>query len=274
MRLSSRALACLLLALAATVVGARGAGDNKQQLSAEEIIAKHLAAVGGKQALARIKSRVAVGTIRKEAEPESQMAIMSESPNRLAAVFIFRDYDWRMIYDAGKTTLRPQMPRQVAPIEEKYREMLSSGLMFNGIALYNLLSSAPAEGVKLESKGTKKVKGRPAHVVELRRGKGAAARLYFDAENFMWVRTDFGRAEVSRQMRTFTNDVVNRSADENSVEFYVETADFREVDGLKLPFRFEMVVTPPILREKSSGTVVGNIKEYKHNVAIDPAMFK
>ena len=126
----------------------------------------------------------------------------------------------------------------------------------------------------MEAKGTKKVKGRPAHVVELRRGKGGAVRLYFDAENFMWLRTDFGRAEVSRQMRAFTNDVVGQGADENAIDFYVETTDFRDVDGLKLPFRFEMVVTAPILREKSSGTIVGSVREYQHNVAIDPAMFK
>ena len=271
MRTSLRALACLLALAAAAFPAAR---DDKRQLSAEEIIGKHLEAVGGRQALARIKSRVAVGTFKKETEPESQMAIVSESPDRVAAVFIFRDYDWRMIYDAGKLTLRPQLPRQAAPVEEKYREMLSSGLMFNGIALHNLLASAPASDVKLEAKGTKRVKGRPAHVVEVRRGKGGAVRLYFDAETFMWVRTDFGRAEVSRQMRALTNEVVSQAADENAIDFYVETADFRDVDGLKLPFRFEMVVTAPILREKSSGTLVANIKEYKHNVPIDPSMFK
>jgi hypothetical protein len=266
--------AFLLTLLLLLCVPAAAAADDGMKMTAEEIIQKHFEAVGGRQALAKVKSRVAVGTVKKEAEPEAQMAIMSESPDRVAAVFVFRDYDWHMIYDAGKATLRPQMPRQVAPIEDKYREMLASGLMFNGIALYNLLSAEKAEGVRMEAKGTKKVKGRPAHVVELRRGKGDPVRLYFDAETFMWVRTDFGRAEVARQMRAFTNDVVNRSADENAIDFYVETADFRDVDGLKLPFRLEMVVTAPILREKSSGTIVGNIREYRHNVAIDPSMFK
>lgn len=270
MRPSLRAFACAL-ALAAIPAAA---ADDKEKLTAEQIISKHIEAVGGKQALSRIKSRVAAGTIKKEAEPESQMAIMSEAPDRVAAVFVFRDYDWRMIYDAGKLTLRPQLPRQAAPVEDKYREMLSSGLMFNGIALYNLIAAGGAEGVRMEAKGTKKVKGRAAHVVELRRGKGEAARLYFDAETFMWVRTDFGRADVSRQMRSFSNDVVSQAGDENPIDFYVETSEFRDVDGLKLPFRFEMVVTAPILRERAAGTLVGNIREYKHNVAIDPSMFK
>lgn len=270
MRSSLRAFACVL-ALAAIPAAA---ADDKEKLTAEQIINKHIEAVGGRQALSQIKSRVAVGTFKKDADPEARMAIMSESPDRVAAVFIFPSYDWRLIYNSGKVFLLPQLPRQAAAVEDKYREMLASGLMFNGIALHNLLTAAPAGDVKMEAKGTKKVKGRPAHVVELRRGKGDAARLYFDAETFMWVRTDFGRAEVSRQMRNLSNDVVSQAADENAIDFYVETSEFRDVDGLRLPFRFEMVITAPILREKSSGVLVVNMKEYKHNVAIDPSMFK
>lgn|GEM_PF-1146261 len=267
-------IVCLtFLLLFPLLEGGALAGDDKPKLSGEEIVNKYLAAAGGKQALTRFKSRVAVGTFNKEGEPEARMAIMSEAPDRVAAVYVFRDFDWRLIYTAGSIIIRPQFPRQVSAIEDKYREMLSSGLMFNGIPLHNLLTS-PGPDVKFEAKGTKKVRGRQAYVVELRRGKGSPVQLYFDAENFMWVRTDFGRAEVTRQMRTFTNDVVNQSASETTIDFYVETSDFRDVDGVKLPFRVEMVVTSPILREKSAGTLVGNIKEYKHDVQIDPKMFQ
>jgi hypothetical protein len=58
------------------------------------------------------------------------------------------------------------------------------------------------------------------------------------------------------------------------VDFYVETSDFREVDGVKLPFKFEQVVTYPILTQKRVGTLTGTIVEYRHNVEIDPKMFK
>jgi len=262
-----------LLSLPLLLLFAQTAAADAPALSAEEIIAKHLAAVGGKEALSKFKSRVAIGTFKKEGEPESQMAIMSEAPDRLAAVYVFRDYDWRLVNADGKTVIRPQFPRQVAPIEDKYRQMLTSGLMFNGVPLQNLLL-APGPDVKFTAKGTKKVKGREAYVVEVRRGKESPVRLFFDAETFMWVRSEFGRAEVTRQMRTFTNDVVNQSASETGVEFYVETGDFRDVDGVKLPFRVEMVVTSPILRDRSSGTLVGNVREYKHNVQIDAAMFQ
>lgn len=262
-----------LLLLLAAPAGRALAGDDRPSLSAEEIIAKYLAASGGKEAMSKFKSRVAIGTFKKEGDPETQMAIMSEAPDRLAAVYVFPNYDWRLVHAGGKTIIRPQFPRQVAPIEDKYRQMLASGLMYNGIPLQNLLLAPPAD-VKFTAKGTKKVKGREAHVVEVKRGREPAVRLFFDAETFMWVRTEFGRAQVTRQMGTFTNDVVNQSASETGVDFYVETSDFREVDGVKLPYRVEMVVTSPILREKSAGTLVGNIREYRHNVSVDPGMFQ
>lgn len=249
------------------------AAEDKPSLSGEEIINRYLAAAGGKQALTKFKSRVAMGTFSKEGEPESRMAIMSEAGGRLAAVYVFRDFDWRMVYAAGSIIIRPQFPRQVSVIEDKYREMLSSGLMFNGIPLQNLLAIQGTD-VKFTAKGMKKVKGRQAYIVEVKRGKESPMRLYFDAESFMWIRTDFGRAEITRQMRTFTNDVVNQGAGEATIDFYIETSDFRDVDGVKLPFRVEMVVTSPILREKSVGTIVGNIREYKHDVQIDPKMFQ
>jgi hypothetical protein len=262
-------LLCLVSVFAATV-----AYGQDQKLTADQIIEKHLQAIGGRQALAKFKSRVAIGTIKKENDPEGQMAVMSEAPNRLSVFYGFRDYDLHLIYDGSKAFIRPALPREVSNITDKFQEILASGLMFNGISLYNLIANSAAGELKFETKGMKKVSGKQAYVIQLKPQKGSAARLYFDAENFMWVRTDFGSASVSRQMGTFTNDVVNQGGGETTVDFFIETSDFREVDGVKLPFRFEQVMTSPILRQKAVGTIVGTIREYRHNEGVDPKMFQ
>lgn len=265
-------LIAVTFALSAMFLSPVRAQDEK--LTADQILEKHLAAIGGREALGRLKTRVAAGTVRKDDEPNARFAIMSEAPNRLAAVYVFRDYDLRMVYNGKTARIAPSFARQYGPLTTKYEEMISSGLMFNQISLYNALtSSAPAE-FQFEAKGTKKIAGRPAYIVQAKPKKGATLRLYFDAETFMWVRTDFGKLQFSRELREFSNDVVNQAGSEVSIDFYIETSDFREVDGVKLPFKFEQVMTSPILRQKSVGTVVGTIQEYKHNIQIDPAMFQ
>jgi hypothetical protein len=55
------------------------AGDEKPQMTGAEIINKHLEAVGGKAALARIKSRVAIGIAKKDSDAAVPVAIMSEA---------------------------------------------------------------------------------------------------------------------------------------------------------------------------------------------------
>lgn len=263
----------LLLSLVTVWVVALANDDKKPPLSAAEIISQHLDAAGGKQKLLQFKSRVAIGTIKKENEPEARMAIMSETPNHVAAAYIFVNFDWRLAYDGSNTVFRPKLPRNYVAIESKYREMLASGLMFNSISLYNLLLQ-PAKGVTFEAKGVKKVKDHDAYVVEVKRSKADSMRLYFDVKSFMWVRTDYGKIHISKEIKPFTNEVVTHGEDDLTVDFYIETSGFRDVDGVKLPFKFEQVVTSPILRQSRSGTVTGTISEYRHNEPIDPAMFQ
>ena len=266
-----RFLAALILLVGCVAVAA--ASDDEKKMTGDEIINKHLEAIGGREALAKFKTRVAAGTVRKEDEPDAQFAVMSE-PNRLSAIYVFRDYDLRLIYDGKSARIAPSFARQYGPITKKYEEMLASGLMFNQMSLYNLIASSAPDELKFEAKGMKKIDGRQAYAVQLKPKKGPAMRLYFDAETFMWVRTDYGKVSFSREIQQFTNDIVNQAGSEVTIDFYIETSDFRDVDGVKLPFKFEQVMTSPILRQKSVGTIVGTIREYQHNVQIDPKMFQ
>ena len=247
--------------------------DDKSQLTGVEIIKKHLAAIGGKDTLSKIKTRVAIGMARKDSEAAAPVAVVSEAPNRVSAIYQFQDYNWQLTYDGSKPIFRPAISRGSSVVARKYEEMLSSGTMFNGMSLYNCLLGEQSDAVKFEAKGTKKVRGRSAFVVEMKSAKGLPIRLYFDQENLMWVRTDYGTVRISREMGAFTNDVVSKD-EESTVDFFVETSDFKEVDGIKLPFKLEVVATSPILRQRSVGSIIATINEYKHNVPIDPRMFQ
>jgi hypothetical protein len=259
------------LVLIATTVGL--AADEKPQMTGVEIVNKHIQAAGGKEALAKIKSRVAIGIARKDSDAAAPVAIMSEAPNRVSAVYQFEGFNWQLSYDGGKAIFRPTISRASGVVMHKYEEMLASGTMFNSISLYNALLAGESAGAKFEAKGTKKVKNRPAYVVEMKPSKGQLMRLYFDAETFMWVRTEYGSVRITKDMGTFTNDVTSKD-EESTIDFYVETSDFKEVDGLKLPFKLEIVATKPILKQKDVGAITATISEYRHNIQIDPKMFQ
>ena len=258
-----------LLTLAVLASGA----DERPQLTGAEIVNKHIEAVGGKAALAKIKSRVAIGIAKKDSDSAVPVAIMSEAPSRISAIYQFEGFNWQLSYDGAKAIFRPMISHAAGVVMHKYEEMLASGTMFNSISLYNALAAGESADVKFEAKGTKKVRNRPAYVVEAKQGKGQPVRLYFDSETFMWVRTEYGSVRITKDMGTFTN-TIEKKDQESTIDFYVETSDFREVDGLKLPFKLEMVATAPILKQRNVGTIVTTITEYRHNIPIDPKMFQ
>src|SRR6185503_1107776 len=206
--------------------------EDKQALTGPEIVGKHLEAVGGKTALSKIKTRVALGSVRKESETDANLAIMSEAPNRVSAIYEFKDYTCQLTYDGSKSLFRPMISKDASFVEAKQREMVATGAMFNSMSLYNILSQNGPDEPKFEAKGTRKVKGKLAHVVDVKRARQPVLSLYFDTESFMWVRTDFGRVSYTKEMGTFTNDITQHGEDQTDVDFYFETSDFREVDGI------------------------------------------
>jgi len=248
------------------------AADDKDKLTAAQVISKYIAAVGGPEAMAKIKSRVAIGTARKDSEPGAPMAVMSEAPNRVSAICQFQKFNWQLTYDGSKSIVRPMLAGANVPVMHKYEDMLATGTLFNDISLFNVLSAPQEEGLKFEAKGIKKLKGRPAYTIEVKKGERKAF-LYFDAESFMWVRTDYGSVSMTKDMRAYTNAVESKDQ-ESTYDFYVETSDFKQVDAVKLPFKFEIVATAPILTQRSVGTIVVTISEYRHNITIDPKMFQ
>jgi len=271
--MNKKIIALLSLILLLIVSTDTFAQDGKSNLTAEQIIEKHIAAVGGKEALSKFKTRVAEGTATKDNETSAKVFFMSESPNRITGFYQFEKFAWQLTYDGAKGIFRPLVSSGAYSIfADKYQQLMGTGFMFNSISLYNLLLDS--QGQSFKAKGTKKLKNKEHYVIETKPKKGDAIKLYFDAETFMWTRTEYGKASYSKPQGGFTNDVVNKSEDDITADYYFETSDFRDVDGVKLPFKFEQRAIFPIITQTKVGSISGTITSYKHNIPIDPTMFQ
>jgi hypothetical protein len=101
---------------------------------------------------------------------------------------------------------------------------------------------------KLSVTGKEKIGNREAYVVEAIPLEGAAEKLYFDSQTGLLIR---------------------RAADEvtafGTIPDYTDMEDYKEVDGIKLPFT--------VRRSSQWSNATLKVTEVKHNVAIEDAKF-
>src|SRR5262245_49261496 len=99
---------------------------------------------------------------------------------------------------------------------------------------------------KIAVTGKEKVGDRETYVLTATPNEGGVEKYYFDTQSGLLLRSDAERESPQGKVQ---------------IEFYFE--DYKDVDGLKMPFSLRQV-TP-------MGTFVLKISEVKHNVPIDDA---
>jgi outer membrane lipoprotein-sorting protein len=221
--------------------------------TADEIIEKHLAASGGRAAYAKVTSRVGTGAITVTTpvgDLPGTIEVFSKKPNKtrtlikldLTAVGAGQmTSDQRFDGTTGYVMDTLQGDRTV---EGSQLDAMRNGSFPSPLLTYKELGATMALGDR------EKVGGKDAYVIKMTPKAGPATRLFFDAESFMLVRT------------TVTLNVPQLGGD---IEQVVDFSDFRDVDGLKIPF-----ITKS---SNAAQTVTATMSSVKHNADIDDASF-
>jgi outer membrane lipoprotein-sorting protein len=236
----------------AAAIALMGASSVQAQ-TADEIVEKHLAAVGGRAALSKLTSQVATGTVAISAQGADiggSIEISKKAPNKsrtLMKLDVSALGAGEMIVDQrcdGKTAFASNSL-------QGDREITGSQLqnMLNASFPSPLLTYKEAGG-KVELQGQDKAGGRPAFVLLYTPKAGPAAKLFIDAETFLVVRT------------VTTLDV---PAAGGSVEQTTEVGDYRVVDGVKTAF--SVTVSGP------TQTVAIALSKVEFNVPLDESIF-
>lgn len=214
-----------------------------EKLKVEDLVARHLNAIGGAEARAAAKTRVAGGEIiavNRIGTPVQLKGdgtiITSGSRIRFGMKFSAPTYVGEQVaYDGKRATTgslafgaRSSLSLFIARDDLPLKEGLLGGVLSTAWPLLRLEEQRP----RLEYKGTRKIKDRQLHALAYRPrqgGSGLEVTLYFDKETFRHVQTQY-RSELTDRRYYFTE----------------EFDDFRAVDGLMLPHNYKLALSGQI----------------------------
>ena len=257
------ALVFALLFMAAARVATVPVGA-EQKMKPEELIAKHLESIGTAEARAAARNRIIKGvtelTLKQGGTGNllgSALLASEGDKNLLMMTFERPDYPAERIgYNGHKLGVQPIRPGVRTPLGEFFRtheEMFKEGLVGGTLSQSWPLLNVAARSPKLEYGGTKKFDGRLAHELKYTPNKGASLKikLYFDAENFRHIRSEYERV-IAATMGTSPIQSAGRL--DTRYKVVEEFSDFKEENGLTLPhtYKFELRMTSdraPVLLE-------------------------
>jgi outer membrane lipoprotein-sorting protein len=211
-------LSLRLLALAALFFGVGGAAV-PAEIGVEEILTRYAAARGGLERIRRIQSLRMTGTIAFDPAPASPFKLEMKRPNKMRTEFRFAGATGVQAFDGRQAWVVMPMAGKSEPEflpEEASREAAEQA------DIEGMLIDAAAKGTKVAYVGPSKVAGRDCHKLSATLKSGSVRYVYLDAATFLEAKSE-GRRRAGGE------------------EVMIETLsqDYREVDGLKVPFMLE-----------------------------------
>jgi len=237
-----------ILAIAAPILGA--ANTTQTNLSAAQIVDKHIAARGGLQAWRAVqtmseegklgaggnqratlqvpmpnKEGKVPGDVRPKEEVELPFALDLERPHRSRFEIKFKGQTAVQVYDGTNGwKLRPYLNRlNVEPYSQDELKLASMETDLDG-PLIDYVS----KGIRIELDGIEKVEDRDCYRLKLTMGDGRTIHDWIDAQSFL-------EAKIEGQPRRLDGKL-------HPVEVYYH--DYRPVSGLQIPFVLETKVLP------------------------------
>jgi outer membrane lipoprotein-sorting protein len=243
MRVITQGVLLTAFALISTAVSAQ---------TADEIVEKAIAASGGREALAKVTSRATTGEMAVTTpggEIKGTIAVLNQAPNKMQTLVTL---DLSPV-GAGPMTIEQRFDGTDGWATNSMQgetALTSSQLDTWRNAIFpSPFLDYKARGTKIELTGKEKVADREAFALLMTPPKGSATRFWIDATTFQIVKS------VTTVETTETGPL----------EHTVVLSDFRDVDGLKVPFKF--------VGSSAVQTFTIVVTKVEHNVDVDPARF-
>jgi outer membrane lipoprotein-sorting protein len=221
--------------------------------TADEIIEKHLAAAGGRAAMAKLTSRVATGTLALTTpvgELKGIVEVYNKKPNKQrtlvkvdASAFGGSEIVNDQRFD-GTTGFVIDSFNGNRDITGEQLDAMKNGSFPSPLLTYKENGTTVTLGTR-EKVGTS-----DTYVLQLTPRSGPGVKAFIDAETFMLVRTSV----------TITVPQLG-----GPIEQVTDFSDFRDVDGIKIPHATK--TSNPVQ------TISATVTEVRQNVEIDDSLF-
>jgi hypothetical protein len=271
-------LAVVLILFGSLFVGLRGA-----DLKADEIITKHLESLGNEKKRQSIKNLLTIGNSEFIIKiPQSKILgkalIASDSKNlMLISSFPASDYPFEKIgFFDSKINIPFVRPGFRSPLGNYLllnNQILSNGLFAGSITPSWRFLTLNKEA--LENGGKKKIGGRETYIIKFfpkeASGADSSIKLYFDAQNFQHLRTEYLQKIPSKNL--YPAGIFDAQTGDSINVLTEEFGDFREVEGLTLPHTYSLKLT--VDNQVGTNEFQWNIliSEYRFNQKFDSSFF-
>jgi len=220
------------------------------KIKVEELVAKHIEAIGTAEARSSNRSRIVAGNSLMNLKTggrgnSSGPALLASQKDRvlLKAEFDSASYPFEKLgFDGKKFHAKQYAPGIRSPLAEfflshdtLFSEGLIGGTLSSAWPLLNLEDRSP----KLQYAGTEKIDGRQAHKLKYapRQGSELKITIFIDAETFHHVRTEYERVIAAAM-----GEKPGESASLREVRYKLieDFSDFRTEGGLTLPHTYRI----------------------------------
>jgi photosynthetic reaction center cytochrome c subunit len=208
--------------------------------SAEQLLDRYLAAIGGAEALQKITSRVQKGTLTAFGGQHFPVDVYSKAPDKRVSVMHLQGGDSVTAFDGkqGWLSVPGRVHRMSAAENEAAR--IDADLYFAAHLKRRYQKFDVASGEKID--------GRETYLVVGRNEGQAPLRLYLDKESGLLLR-----------LIRYAETPLGRNPTQ------IDYADYRDANGVKAPFRWT------VARPGNRFTV--QVEEAQQNVPVDDAKF-
>lgn len=214
-----------------------------EQEAVNHVLDRYQQAIGGKAAIDKITSYKLKGTF-DVAGLRGTIEGWRKEPNKTLSVIQFpRIGTLKKGFDGENRWVQTPAGIVTDSSPQAIAEMERDAEVYNVAKIRGLYDT-----MKLEAKA--RLNGRDMHVIEGKPAQGPAEKLFFDAENGLLVRWDLARRRPQR----------------GTVFVKVYPEDYRDVTGVKVPFRIRFVF--------ESFTFAVQLDEMQHNIPVDDAVFR